>query len=150
MILDAAGCFPPKTYEASRNAILKVTNNRDVSLLINNVGVGHSIKGAFSALTDQSSTTIDVLLDTNIRFMTHLTQTMLPGLKQCTPSIIINIGSLAELAMPYISVYSATKAYMSTFTKAMDAEMHAECMSVLRIVFSDIFSAISRLVDITQ
>jgi 17beta-estradiol 17-dehydrogenase / very-long-chain 3-oxoacyl-CoA reductase len=70
-------------------------------------------------LTDQSSATIDIVLNTNIHFMTHLTQIMLPGLKRCTPSLIINVGSMSELAMPYITVYSATKAYMSTFTKLL-------------------------------
>jgi 17beta-estradiol 17-dehydrogenase / very-long-chain 3-oxoacyl-CoA reductase len=147
VVLDAAVCFSPDRYVASRNVILEATSNRDVSLLINNVGVGHGLKGDFRAMTDQTSTTIDVLLDTNIRFMTHLTQIMLPGLKQCTPSLIINVGSLAELAMPYITVYSATKAYMSTFSKALDNEMRAEGVDVKVecMLFADIDTPVHQM-----
>jgi 17beta-estradiol 17-dehydrogenase / very-long-chain 3-oxoacyl-CoA reductase len=79
VVLDAAGCFSPKSYETSWNVVLEVTSGRDISLLINNVGVGHGLKGDFRALTGQTATAIDIVLDTNIRFMTHLTQIMLPG-----------------------------------------------------------------------
>lgn len=72
--------------------------------------------------------------------MTHLTQIMHPGLKGCAPSLILNIGSMSELAMPYITVYSATKAYMSTFTKGLDLEMRAEGIDVKTecMIFGDI------------
>ena len=65
---------------------------------------------------------------------------MLPGLKICTPSLIINIGSLSELAMPYATVYSATKAYISTFDKALDSEIRAEAVDVKVecMIFGDI------------
>jgi NAD(P)-dependent dehydrogenase (short-subunit alcohol dehydrogenase family) len=65
---------------------------------------------------------------------------MLPGLKRCTPSLIVNIGSMSELAMPYITVYSATKAFMSTFTKALDSGMRAEGIDVRVecMIFGDI------------
>jgi 17beta-estradiol 17-dehydrogenase / very-long-chain 3-oxoacyl-CoA reductase len=49
--------------------------------------------------------------------------------------------------MPYIVVYSATKAYMSTFSKALDTELHAkgsdvkvECM-----LFGDIDTPIHHM-----
>jgi hypothetical protein len=103
LVLDITVCFSPETYEASRNTILNATNNRDVSLLINNIGVGYSLKRDFCALTDPSLITIDILLNTNARFMAshpnHASET-----KKGTPSLIINIGSLAQLAMPYITI----------------------------------------------
>lgn len=147
IVLDAAGCFSPDRYENSREGILKATIDRDISLLINNVGVGHGLKGDFHAFTDQSSRNIDLVLDTNIRFMTHLTQIMLPGLKKCTPALIINVGSLAELAMPYIIVYSATKAYISTFTNALDSEMRGEGVDVKVecMLFADINTPVHQM-----
>jgi 17beta-estradiol 17-dehydrogenase / very-long-chain 3-oxoacyl-CoA reductase len=147
MVLDAVTCFVPDLYAASRDAVLEATRGRDVSLLINNIGTGHGLKGDFCALADQSSTAIDTVLDTNVRFMTHLTQIMLPGLKKCTPALIINVGSLAELAMPYIAVYSATKAYMSTFSKALDNEMRADGVDVRVecMLFGDIDTPVHRM-----
>lgn len=46
--------------------------------------------------------------------------------------------------MPYIAVYSATKAYMSTFTKALDTEMCAENqdITVECMLFGDIDSPV--------
>lgn len=130
LTLDASKCFSHEQYAISRDAILEATNGRHVTLLINNVGIGHSLHRDFRAFTVQTPPSVDILLDTNIGFMTHLTHILLPILAASAPSLIINVGSLAELAMPYIAVYSATKAYMSTFTKALDAEMHAENLDI--------------------
>jgi NAD(P)-dependent dehydrogenase (short-subunit alcohol dehydrogenase family) len=79
--------------------------------------------------------------------MTHLTQIMLPELKKCTPALIINVGSLAELAMPYITVYSATKAYISTFTKALDSKMRGEGadVKVECMLFADINTPVHQM-----
>jgi NAD(P)-dependent dehydrogenase (short-subunit alcohol dehydrogenase family) len=39
VLLDAAICFSGENYENSRGVILKATNGRDVSLVINNVSI---------------------------------------------------------------------------------------------------------------
>lgn len=130
LVLDASNCFSTPEYAISRSAILEVTKDRRVTLLINNVGIGHDLGKDFAAFTAQASSSVDVLLNTNIGFMTHLTQILLPKLAKSAPSLVINVGSLAQLAMPYLVVYSATKAYMSTFTKALDCEMRAEKVDV--------------------
>lgn len=140
LVLDAASCFSPGSFDASRDAILKTTETRNVVLLINNVGIGHNLNDDFSSLTSQSPSSIDLILNTNVGFMTHLTRLLIPTLAKGTASLVINVGSMAELAMPYIAVYSATKAYISTFTKALDAEMRAENLniSIECMIFGDI------------
>lgn len=130
LMLDAADCFSHTQYEISRSAIYDACKNRNVTVLINNVGIGHNITEDFRSLTSQTPASIDLLLSTNIVFMTHLTRNLLPTLSSNAPSTIVNVGSLAELAMPYLTVYSATKAYASTITKALDAEMRAEGLDV--------------------
>ena len=130
LVLDASNCFAHEQYAISRAAIFEATKNRRVTLLINNVGIGHNLQTDFRAFTTQTPPSLEILLNTNIGFMTHLTHILLPILAEGAPSLVINVGSLAELAMPYIAVYSATKAYMSTFTKALDAEMRAENLDV--------------------
>jgi 17beta-estradiol 17-dehydrogenase / very-long-chain 3-oxoacyl-CoA reductase len=129
LLLDASTCFSQEQYATSRDAILEVSKDRCVTLLINNVGIGHGEKD-FTTFTTQKLTSIEILLNTNIGFMTHLTQILLPILAKNAPSLVINVGSLAQLAMPYIAVYSGTKAYMNTFTKALDNEMRAEKIDV--------------------
>jgi short-subunit dehydrogenase len=59
IVLDAARCFSPDRYQTSLERVLKITRGRDVSLFINNVGVGHGLKGDFRALTDQSYMGVD-------------------------------------------------------------------------------------------
>lgn len=140
LVLDAATCFSLENFDTSHNSISQVTENRNIVLLINNVGIGHNLTEDFRSLTSQSAASIDLILNTNIGFMTHLTRLLIPALSKGSSSFVINVGSLSELAMPYIAVYSATKAYISTFTKALDAEMRAENLgiSVECMLFGDI------------
>jgi short-subunit dehydrogenase len=44
LLLDASTCFSQEQYATSRDAILEVSKDRCVTLLINNVGIGHGEK----------------------------------------------------------------------------------------------------------
>ncbi|KAF4624902.1 hypothetical protein G7Y89_g13268 [Cudoniella acicularis] len=141
LVLDATTCFSPITYEISRAYIETVTRGKNITLLINNVGVGHNLSQDFRPLGEFSNVDIDVLLNSNIGFMTHLTHLLLPVLERSAPALVLNIGSMASIGMPYLAVYSGTKSYMEVFSKALDAEMRAEGKGGVKIecmVFGDV------------
>ncbi len=88
--------------------------------LINNAGFGYW--GRFDA---QSVTNIEDMIALNITTLTVLTRRLVPLME--TSGRIINIASSAGFApMANFAVYAATKAYVLSFSLALDTELRKE------------------------
>ncbi|WP_338780729.1 SDR family oxidoreductase [Metabacillus sp. FJAT-52054] len=90
-----------------------------VSYLINNAGFG--LFGEFL------ETDLDAelnMIDLNIRSLTHLTKLFLPDMTERNEGGILNIASTAAFQPgPLMAVYYATKAYVLSFTEALENEL---------------------------
>ncbi|MCB9989812.1 MAG: SDR family NAD(P)-dependent oxidoreductase [Rhodospirillales bacterium] len=85
-------------------------------ILINLAGVN-----ALDWCEDQN---LDLLLDVNLRAPMHMTQAILPAMKQRGSGHIVNIGSMTGLIpLPYYSGYVASKAGLKGFTDALRREL---------------------------
>lgn len=106
-----------KTDKVSKTiAYLKKLN---INMLINNAGIGGTKK-----FMDASLTYIDDILLLNMRSLVVLTHQLLPVLKKQKESYILNISSLAAFSpMPYKTVYPATKAFVYSFSRGLNAEL---------------------------
>ncbi len=74
---------------------------------------------------DMSDSDIKKLIDVNMYGVFKMTKGVLPGMRENKSGCIINIGSISsERAIPkvHLAVYSATKAALSMFTKAIAVE----------------------------
>lgn len=103
-------------------------DGRPLSLLVNNAGFG--LLGAFQekARADQLG-----MIDLNNRVVVDLTHRMLPDLI-LTRGGVINVASLsAFMPMPYLTIYSATKAFMKVFTKMLAVEMSGKGVRVTAV-----------------
>ena len=90
-----------------------------VDFLINNAGFGTS--GAFADL-DAETEADEVRL--NVNTLTELTKAYLPGMLERAHGYVLNVASVAAFQPgPYMAVYSATKAYVLSFTEAIHAEV---------------------------
>jgi short-subunit dehydrogenase len=98
----------------------------EIDLLINNAGVGDH------GLFERSEwPRIQAMLDVNIRALTHLTHALLPRLVRSGRGAILNVSSIAALMpIPQMAVYAATKAYVSSFTEALRAELRGTGVTV--------------------
>jgi short-subunit dehydrogenase len=99
-------------------------------ILINNAGMGWY--GFFSKMPWEVARD---LIELNISSTTHLTSLFLPHMLTLTKARIINIGSIAgKLPEQGIALYSASKAYLDTFTKSLSRELRGTqtSISVLR------------------
>jgi 17beta-estradiol 17-dehydrogenase / very-long-chain 3-oxoacyl-CoA reductase len=97
-----------------------------LTVLVNCVG-GITTNPIFTPLDKLSGADIDTNIAINARFPTRLTAALLPVLKHNSPSLIINAGSYAGIfGLPYIATYTATKAYIHTFTRALRAELECD------------------------
>lgn len=99
-------------------ALLAPLQELHITILINNVG--NSQTGAYFPLDRVSDDDIYTLIHTNDIFPTVLTKHMLPKLIANSPGLILNIGSFAgAFGVPLLSVYSGTKAYNLSFSRAI-------------------------------
>jgi 17beta-estradiol 17-dehydrogenase / very-long-chain 3-oxoacyl-CoA reductase len=107
-----------------------------LTVLINCVG-GITTNPIFTPLDKLSGADIDTNIAINARFPTRLTAALLPVLKANSPSLIINAGSYAGiLGLPYIATYTATKAYIHTFTRALRAELECDGFHDVEVIGS--------------
>ena len=99
----------------------------DVNVLVNNAGYG--LHGSFEkiALEEQLN-----MMRLNMNTLVQLTHLSLPLLKQYSgKSYLLNVASTAAYqAVPYLGVYSATKSFVLSFTRALRQELKDSNVSV--------------------
>ena len=92
-----------------------------IDILVNNAGAIND-PVHFHEMPDSE---IKKLIDVNMYGVFKMTKAVLPGMRENKSGCIINIGSISsERAIPrvHLAVYSATKAALSMFTKAIAVE----------------------------
>lgn len=94
-------------------------NNLEINILINNAGIG--FLGEFS----NASMKIDEkLMQLNMLSVVKLIRLFLPELKKQRKSIIMNVGSMAGMfAVPYKTIYAASKSFILSFSIALREEL---------------------------
>ena len=100
-----------------------------VTLLINNAGLGDH--GFFE---NSEWSRVQAMLDVNIKALTRLTHALLPELVRAGRGAILNVSSIASfLPLPKMAVYAASKAYVTSFTEALRAEVRHTGVSVTAV-----------------
>ena len=98
----------------------------EVDLLINNAGLGDS--GPFAESDPDRNKEMTVV---NIATLTSVTRHFLPQMVAKHHGAILNVSSSAGfLPIPGSAVYAATKAYVTSFSEALRAELHGTGVSV--------------------
>lgn len=97
-----------------------------IDLLINNAGLGDKGSLATSELPR-----IKEMLAVNVTALTLLTRLFLPGMIARKRGAILNVSSIAGfLPIAGFAVYAATKAYVTSFSEAMRAELRGTGVTV--------------------
>ncbi len=90
-----------------------------VNILINNAGVAGT-----AIFEDSPIEYSDLRIQLNIRALVLLTRYFIPQMKQFEKSYILNVSSLsAYYAIPFKSIYSASKAFVLSFSKSLREEL---------------------------
>lgn len=90
-----------------------------VQVLVNDAGYG--LWGYFHALEREAQ---NRMLQINMQTLFDLTYLMLPILRENAPAYILQVGSMAGMqAMPSLAGYSASKAFVNTFSRALHEEL---------------------------
>ncbi|HOV11978.1 MAG TPA: SDR family oxidoreductase [Bacteroidales bacterium] len=100
--------------------------NVHVDYLINNAGYGDY--GLFAETNDEKETRMIFL---NIHTLTRLTKLFLPEMISRGQGKIMNLGSTASFQpVPLMGVYAATKAYVLSFSEALNNELEGTGVTV--------------------
>ena len=98
----------------------------EVDLLINNAGLGDS--GPFAQSDPDRNREMMVV---NVATLTLITRHLIPQMIAKRRGAILNVSSSAGfLPIPGSAVYAATKAYVTSFSEALRAELHETGVSV--------------------
>jgi 3-oxoacyl-[acyl-carrier protein] reductase len=109
-----------------------IDNYGKIDILVNNAGAIND-PVHFHEMEDSE---IKKLIDINLFGVFHMTKIVLAKMSNAKNGVIVNIGSISgERAIPrvHLAAYSATKAALSMFTKAIAVEYarkHIRCNSV--------------------
>ncbi len=102
---------------------------KDISILVNNAGYG--LSGSFEkySITEQR----DMML-VNMQVPVQLTHALLPSLRKQSQAYILNIASTAAYqAVPGLSLYAASKAFILNFSRGLNYELRDSTVSVTAI-----------------
>jgi short-subunit dehydrogenase len=101
----------------------------EIDWLINNAGFGSY--GDF--VKDDRARELG-MIDLNIRALVALTHLYLPAMRERTSGTIINVSSAAGFQpIPFLATYSATKAFVNSFSEAIAEENRPYSIKVLAL-----------------
>ena len=113
--------------EASRHVFNWCSENGyDVDMLINNAGYG--LSGSFERYTLEEHVN---MMQLNMNVVVEMTYLFLPQLKKQSKAYILNIASSAAYqAIPYLSLYAASKSFVLQFSRGLHHELKKTNVSV--------------------
>jgi short-subunit dehydrogenase len=108
-------------FEARIDLISWIKNHeRPIDVLINNAGFG----GYFGRFEYFDWKSIEKTIAMNVSAFTHITHELIPVLKKRPRAKIVNISSgIARFPYPGLSVYGATKGYVSSLSESLACEL---------------------------
>jgi short-subunit dehydrogenase len=90
-----------------------------IDVLVNNAGLGNG-----GALHEMQAEDLHAILQVNLHGTFRLTQAVLPIMLEQKSGHIVNVSSIAaKLCMPGLSIYSATKSAIVTFSNCLRREL---------------------------
>lgn len=104
----------------AREQLAERLRREPIAGLCNSAGFGTS--GTFHTLPIERESEEVVV---NALALMQLTHAALPGMVERAAGAVLNIASIAGFQpIPGMAVYSATKAFVQTFSEAVDEELH--------------------------
>jgi uncharacterized protein len=101
-------------------------SNFVISVLINNAGYG--LSGSFENYSIEQHRE---MLQVNINTLVELTRLFLPFFRKQQAAYILNIGSTAAYqAVPLLTAYAASKAFVLSFSRGLSQELKSSSVSV--------------------
>jgi short-subunit dehydrogenase len=106
-----------------------IAKNYEVCALVNNAGYG--LSGSFEKYSVAEHLN---MMQLNMGTLVSLTRLFLPELRKRTRAYILNIASSAAYqAVPKLSTYAASKAFVLAFSRGLHQELHGSSVSITAV-----------------
>ncbi|XP_044290155.1 inactive hydroxysteroid dehydrogenase-like protein 1 isoform X2 [Varanus komodoensis] len=117
-----------ETYSAIRKALA----GKEIGILVNNAGVYYTHPDNFTSLTEDK---VWELINVNIGAANMMVHMVLPGMVQRKKGAIVNMSSLSCChPSPLLTAYSASKAYLDHFSRALHHEYASQGIFVQSLI----------------
>ncbi|CAN2390288.1 short chain dehydrogenase, partial [Pristimantis euphronides] len=101
----------------------KTLKDLDIGILVNNVGMTYTKGTARFLEVPEINKQIQNIMNCNVLSMVHMTKIVLPKMVQRKKGLIINLSSaVGARPYPYVTMYSATKAFVDFFSRSLNSE----------------------------
>jgi short-subunit dehydrogenase len=113
--------------DAAKQVFEKVNQLRwQIDFLINNAGFGD-----FGSFIKADAEKEQSMIELNVVTLTQLCKLFIPGMVVRKEGKVLNVASVAAFVPgPFMAVYYATKAYVLSFSQAINSELHGTGVSV--------------------
>ncbi|ETS87871.1 hypothetical protein PFICI_01699 [Pestalotiopsis fici W106-1] len=121
----SSGKFEMVDFKAIQESLSSI----NLTVLINNAGGGHCgspTDPTCQPLRESSEDRIVGDFSLNGLFPLLLTRALLPDLMRNSPSLVMNISSVADKGLPLLTTYGASKSFIMTATRSLRLEMQME------------------------
>ncbi|XP_020293088.1 very-long-chain 3-oxoacyl-CoA reductase [Pseudomyrmex gracilis] len=123
--------------------IAKATQDLEVGVLINNAGASYDHPELFANLSEE---VVAQILQLNVAGVTGVTRAVLPGMMERKKGVLINVSSTtAAIPSPYLSVYSASKAYIDKLSADLAVEAAPRGVTVQCIMPGPVATKMSKI-----
>ncbi|KAI5306204.1 hypothetical protein KEM56_001872 [Ascosphaera pollenicola] len=129
--------------DADYERLKALCDDLDISILVNNVGLSHSIPVPF-ALTDDKE--MADIININCTGTLRVTKLVVPGMQQRKRGLILTMGSFGGLfPTPLLATYSGSKAFLQQWSTALGGELEPYGITVELIQSFLVTSAMSKI-----
>ncbi|KAF3033234.1 hypothetical protein E8E11_002342 [Didymella keratinophila] len=117
--------------DADYTKLAKLVDGLDVSILVNNVGLSHSIPVPFNETPKQEMNDIIVI---NCMATLRVTQLITPGMQERKRGLVLTMASFGGFfPTPLLATYSGSKAFLQQWSTALGSELqpygvHVQCV----------------------
>ena len=123
--------------------ISKLLQGKEVAVLVNNVGLSHSIPITFADTPENEWRSI---ININCTATLKVTQIVLPGMLERKKGLVLTMGSFGGLLpTPLLATYSGSKAFLQQWSNALASEVGVSGVTVHFIQAYLITSAMSKV-----
>ncbi|CAG8942446.1 unnamed protein product [Penicillium salamii] len=132
-----------RNADADYEALNQLVNELDVSVLVNNVGLSHSIPVPFAQTPAAEMADIVTI---NCTGTLRVTQLVVPGMMQRRRGLVLTMGSFGGLLpTPFLATYSGSKAFLQHWSTSLGSELAPYGVDVELVQAYLITSAMSKI-----
>lgn len=116
----------PEIYDQIKQQIV----GKEIGILVNNVGMFYEAPEYFLNIPDREKRIQDII-KCNVTSVTMMSSLILPQMVQRKSGLIINISSICSvIPSPFMTIYSASKAFITKFSDDLAAEYKSQGINV--------------------